>query len=104
MRLEQFPEELIGSSLITTTLHQDINHLAMLTNSSLQIVFLAFYFDDNFIKMPFVRRLGATSANLVGIGLSEFPTPLSNHFIGDLNAPIHHHFLDISEAQGEGVV
>jgi len=42
--------------------------------------------------------------NLVRIGLSQLPTPLSEGFISDLNIPVQHHFLNISEAERKGIV
>ena len=38
------------------------------------------------------------------IGLSKLFAPFADRFIGDLNAPIKHHLLDVAKAEWEGVV
>ncbi len=53
--------------------------------------------------MPFVSRLGATT-ELISICRSKLKAPVSDRFIGNMDAAIEHHLFDISEAQRKGVV
>ncbi len=84
-------------------LHQDINDLALLLDGSPQIVLLTPNFDDNFIEIPLVSEF-RTTTNLISVDLSKLETSFADSFIGDLNVPIQHHFLNISKAEREGVV
>lgn len=104
MRLKQFPKKFVSGGFVPSTLHQDINHLTILVHSSPEIELLAFNLDDDFIEMPLIRRLRTTAANLVGIDLGKFEAPLADRFISNLDASIEHHFLDISETEGEGEI
>ena len=85
-------------------LHQNIKDLTVRIDGAPEVILLAFDSDYNFVKMPFVSRLGATATNLIGVGLSKLFAPFADRFVGDLDAPIEHRFLDVSIAQRKGVV
>lgn len=54
--------------------------------------------------MPFIRGLVATTKKLFSKGLSKLTAPFSDRFIENLKATKRHHFLNISEAEGECVI
>ena len=54
--------------------------------------------------MPFISGLGTTPTELIGIDLSKLEAPFPNCFVGNADAAIEHHFVDILEAKRKGVV
>lgn len=55
--LEQLPEEFEGCSFVAPVLQQDIEHVSLLIDGTLQIVQLAIDGEKYLVKMPFVTRL-----------------------------------------------
>lgn len=101
---EQFAKESLGRFRIPMPLQQYFQHSPLCIHCSPQIILP--FLDRHYylIEMPFVSDEGAFASKLIGIPLSELLAPFPNRFIGDLNAPIEHHFLNVSVAQGKGVV
>jgi hypothetical protein len=48
--------------------------MALLIDRPPQVVPLAMDGEEDFIQMPLIARPGAPPSELIGIGLSEFPT------------------------------
>ena len=84
--------------------HRDIEDLPFGIHGPPEVVRLTLNRDHNLIKMPLVSRLRATATNLIRVGSSKLFAPLAARFVGHLNAPIKHHFLDVAKAEWEGVV
>lgn len=103
-RLEQFAEELLRRLLVAVALQQDIEDLTVGIHGPPEVILLPLNGDHNLVKMPLVSGLGATATNLIRVGMSKLFTPLVDRFVGDLNAQIEHHFLNIPKAQRKGVV
>jgi hypothetical protein len=79
--LEQLPEELRGGMLVSPTLDQDIEGMAVLIHRPPEVVSLATDREEHLVEVPLVARLGAPSPELVGVLLSKFPAPLADRFI-----------------------
>src|SRR5262245_65773128 len=58
---------------------------------------------EDFIKMPFVPWLGASTLQPIGIVLPKFQTPLADGFMGDVDTAFKEQLLDIAVAQREAV-
>ena len=102
--LQQFTEKPLCRLSVSMLLQQDIQHVALRIHCSPQIVLLALNSDNHFIEMPFICNVWAFVTKLIGILLPELPAPFPNRLICHLNPAIQHHFLNVSVAQGEGVV
>ncbi len=97
--LQQLPKELLGRALVSSALHQDIEHIPMLINCSPEIVQLAIDGEKDLVKLPFVAGLGTTSTQVVGILLAKFLAPLADRFIGEDDPTLGHQFFDIAIAE-----
>jgi hypothetical protein len=53
---------------------------------------------EDFIKMPFVSWLGASTLQPIGIVLPKFQTPLTDGFMGDVDAALKQELLHIAVA------
>src|SRR5260370_11139876 len=68
---QQFTEKSLGSLCVTSALHQDIKHVAMLIHRAPQIVLLPVDLEKNLVQMPFVPTTRATTTQLISVGLPE---------------------------------
>src|SRR5262245_54608817 len=84
--LEQLAEELLRRFFVPTTLHQDIEHMAVLIDGPPQIIALTIDRQKHLIQMPLVARLRPSTPQPIGIVLPELQTPLADGFIGDVDA------------------
>jgi hypothetical protein len=75
--LEQLPEELLGRMLIPPTLHQNIEHLAVLIHGPPEVMSLATDREEHLVEVPLVAGSGVPPSELVGIRLAKFPAPLA---------------------------
>jgi hypothetical protein len=98
---EELAEELLGGMLVPPTLHQDIEHSPVLIHSPPEIMALPIDREEDFIQLPLVAWLRASAAELIGIGLAEFPTPLADRLIGDDDPAREQQFLHIAVAEAE---
>jgi hypothetical protein len=99
--LEELAEKLLGSSLIAPALHEDIQHVPMLINSSPQIVPFAVDGEKHLIQMPLITTARAATTQLIGIPLTEFEALLSDCFVGQCNASLGHKLFDVTITEGE---
>ncbi len=81
--LEELAEELFGSTLVPATLHQYVQHVALLVFSPPQVVRLPVDLEEDFVQMPLIPWSGPTMTQLVGVGLPELQAPLADRFVGD---------------------
>jgi hypothetical protein len=102
--LEQFAEECLGGVLVAPALHQNIEYLAMLIHGPPQIMSLPLHRQKDRIQMPLVPRSRALAAELLSIGLPEFPAPIPHRFIGQDDATFRHELFDIPIAEAEAVI
>jgi hypothetical protein len=101
---QQLPEEFLRGPLVAAALHQDIQHLAVLIHGLPAIVALAIDREKDLIKMPCVTGLRPPIAELNGILLAKFATPLPNRFVRDNDATGKQQLFDIPIAEAEAEV
>ncbi len=70
---EQFPEKLLGCGLVPPALDEYIENVPVLVNRTPELGCLAVDLQKYFSKVPFVSSLRASSTELSGILLAEFP-------------------------------
>jgi hypothetical protein len=99
--LELLAAKLRGSVLVPPTLHEDIEHLAVLIYGPPPIVTFAMNGEEDLIEMPRVARLGAPATELIGIRLPELPAPLPDRFIGDDDSTSEQQLFDIAVAEAK---
>ena len=75
--LEQLAEKLLRCPLIAATLHQDVEHVIVLVDSSPQVMPLTMNGEKHLIQVPLVTRPGSSAPQLIGIVLPELATPLA---------------------------
>src|SRR5262249_38670519 len=80
---EQLAEELLRRSLVPPTLHENVQHVALLIHSPPQVVVLALDGQKHLIHVPLVTRPGAAATELIGIFLAKLTAPLANSLVGD---------------------
>src|SRR5215216_6638180 len=74
--LEQLAKELLGCSLVTPTLHQNVQHIALLIDSTPEVVEFAIDREEHLIEMPFITGLGTATTYLICVMLAKLATPL----------------------------
>ena len=59
--LEQLAEAFLGRVLVASTLHEDVEDIAVLIDRSPQVLGLAIDLEENFVGVPFIARLRSPS-------------------------------------------
>ncbi len=98
---QKLAEEFPGCGLVSSALHKDIEHGALLVKRSPEIVLLAVDLENHFIQVPLVSRLGTSTAKLSGILLAELERPATNNFIPEDDAASRHQLLNVAKTQGK---
>jgi hypothetical protein len=70
--------------LVTSTLDQNFEHVAVLIYGSPQIVMLALDRQSHFVHLPLVAGLRTAATKLIGILPTKLAAPFTDGFIGDL--------------------
>jgi hypothetical protein len=102
--LEEFPAELLGRGLVTTTLDQDIEDIAVLIYRPPQIMLLTTNGEKYLIQMPFVACPRAPAAELMGILLAELPAPFADRLIRHDDPAGEQEFLHVPVAEAEAEI
>ncbi len=102
--LQQLAEECLGGFLAALALHQDIEPMPVLIDRPPQIVAFTPNGEKHLIQMPFIPRPGMPAAQLSGVGLSEFPTPVAYRLMRQDEATLRHELLHVPIAQAEAEV
>jgi hypothetical protein len=92
------------AACVSSALHQDIQHVAILIHCSPEGVGLPVDFEKNLIQMPGVSQLAATFFQRIGRRLPEFQTPLPNRFIRDHYPTLSHHLFTSTKAEREAEI
>ena len=76
----------------------------MLIHCTPQVLGFPVDLKKHFIQVPCVARPSAATAQLVRVLLPKFATPLAYRFVGDDNAALRQHLLNVAvaEAKAEG--
>ena len=96
--LQQFAKESFRRLRVSMPLQQDIQDVSFRVYCPPQIVLLFFDRHHDLIEMPFVGKIRSFAPYLISILLSEFLTPFPDGFVGHLNPPVQHHFLNVPVA------
>jgi hypothetical protein len=94
----------LGCKLIATGLDENINHVTILVDSPPQILSLTLDSHEQFIQVPRVAQATLSSPQSPGVFNTKLPTPLSDGFVADCDAPLCQKIFHISEAQAKSVV
>jgi hypothetical protein len=101
---EPLAEERLRRRFVPAPLHQNIQPIPVLVHRSPELV--AYFVDGehHLVSMPLIARSGTSTPSLVGVWLSECPTPGPHSFVREKNATGGHEGLDISVAQTKAEV
>jgi hypothetical protein len=83
---EQLFDECLDRPLVATTLHQDVEDVLVLIHCPLQVMASAMNGENHLAKLPMVSRPGPSTPQLIGVGLAESATPLTDR-CGGHHAP-----------------
>src|SRR5258708_916064 len=98
---EKLAEELFCGVLAASALHQNIKHVAILINSSPQIVGFAVDFQVHLVHMPCISAARTATAQLVGIHLPKLKAPLTHSFIRHDDSALCQKLFDIAKTERE---
>ena len=70
--LEQLTEKLLRRVRVAAALYQDIHHVVVLVDSAPQVMTVTVDGQEDFIKMPLVPWLGASTLQLIRVVLPKF--------------------------------
>ena len=100
----QLTEEALGCLSISPLLNEDVQGIAILVDSSPQILASALNRDENLIEEPRVAKCSLSSPHRSRVRRTEFPAPLPDGLIGDDYPTLSEQILDITKAQSESVI
>jgi hypothetical protein len=69
--LEQLAKKFLRCGLVPPVLHQNIQHMAVLIHGPPEIMAPPLNGQKDFVQMPFIARLGASTPELVSVGLPK---------------------------------
>lgn len=81
--LEEHAEKAFRRLPVPPTLHENIEHMAILVDCAPQVIVLALDGKHHLVKMPFVAAQRLTPAQRIGISLAEFQRLLADRLIHD---------------------
>jgi hypothetical protein len=84
---------------VSPLLNEDVQGIAILIDSSPQVLASTLNRDKYLIEEPRVAKCSLSSLHRSGVGRPEFPTPLPDGFIGDDYPTLSEQVLDITKAQ-----
>ena len=101
---EQLAEEFLRGLLVPATLDQNVQHVAVLIHGTPQVMPCPMDSEKHLVQVPLVARPRTPAPELIGIGLSKFPAPLPDRFVGDDDATGEQQLFDIPVAEAKAVV
>jgi hypothetical protein len=102
--LEQLPEELLGGRLVSPTLAQDIEDMAVMIRGPPEVVAFTTDRQEDLVEMPLVAWSRAPATQLIGVLLAKFATPLADRLAGHGDASDEQQLLHIAVTEAESVV
>jgi hypothetical protein len=85
-------------------LDKNIDYVTILVYGSPQVLSLTLDRHEQFIQVPGVAQVPLASPERPGVFDPKLPTPLSDGFVADGDAPLRQKIFHISKAQAESVV
>ena len=83
LTLQKFAKEPLGCTAITMWLHQDVDQVPVLIDSTPKILPLTLDRHEDFVQVPSVTQSTVTSLQVGGVLRTELPTPLADRLVGD---------------------
>src|SRR5689334_3522130 len=102
--LSNLRKNFFAACLFRRRLPQDIEDVAILINGSPEGVLLPIDSQENLIQVPRISCFPPTFFQLIGVGLSEFQTPLPNGFIGQYDPTFSHDLFHITVTEREAKI
>ena len=90
--------------MIASGLNENVDYVTLLVDSPPQILSLTLDRHEQFVQVPRVAQETLTAPERPGVPDTKLPTPLSDGFVADDDAPLCQKIFHISEAQGKSVV
>jgi hypothetical protein len=88
LTLQQLTEEAFSRTPIATRLDEDVDHVAILVNSTPEIVLLTPDVYEEFIQVPRITQATLSPLEPTRILRTELPAPLSDGFVGNHDPPL----------------
>ena len=104
LAFQQFAEEASGSTPIATRLDENVDHVAVLVDSTPEIVSLAPNVHEELIQVPRITQATLSPLEPASIFGTTLPAPLADSLVGDQDSPLGQKIFDITEAQAETVI
>lgn len=104
LTFEQAAEKAFSRPLIATTLHENINNIAVLIHGTPQILALSLNGDKDFVDMPCIAQVSMPFFEFSSIGRPKLLTPLPNRFIRDGDPTFGEEFFDFTKAETKPMV
>jgi hypothetical protein len=101
--LKQLAHQFRSCSLITPSLHEQVENLAFVVNRAPQPELPAPNHDGHLIEMPTRRWPRASTAKLSGKQWPELQCPSSHRFVGDIQTALREQILDVAIAEREAL-
>jgi len=104
LALDETTEKAFSRTLISATLYENINDIAVLIDSSIQIMSLSLHGDKDFVDVPCVAQPPLSFLEFAGIIRSKLLAPLANCFVSEDDPSLGQYLFDLTEAEAKPVV
>jgi hypothetical protein len=99
--IDKLPKETLRGILISTLLHQDVQHDAVLINRPPQPVALAADFERHLVQMPLVTSACTPTTESRGVARAELRAPGPDRLMADDDAALGEQVLNVTAAEVE---
>jgi len=100
----QLAKKPLSGSAITTSLDEDLDHVAILIDGAPEVLTTAADLHEDLVEMPYIAELWLAPTGSGGVFRPEPLTPATDRLVGHLDASLGQEILDITKAQGEAVI
>jgi len=104
LTFDQTAKEADSGFFIASSLHENIDGIAILIDRTPEIVLGALNGDNGFIQMPGITQATLSLFLSSRIGRAKFQAPPPYRFVGHDDAPFSEEFFDFTEAQTETMI
>ena len=101
---QQLAEELLRRFLISLTLYQNIQDVAILVHGSPQVMILAIDLNEHLIQVSLVTGSRTTTAQFISVCLTELERPFTDRFVSYDHPTNGHDLFNVAKAQSEAEV
>ena len=104
LTFQEFAKEALRCPTVAPRLDEAVDHVAVLIDSTPQIVPLTVDRDEHFVQEPAIAESTLPSSQSPCVVWSELSAPAVDCLVGDHNSSLRQQILDISQADTESVV